>query len=166
MEFEQVTTSFEYDDMIVKCEVCGHEREDCDGLPIKCPKCGHVPEVDIIGVGDFTDEQLGKKLGKYSYCDMCDELTLNVTGTTYCDKPFQRGEDGNKFFACSECGREKFWQWQHCPKCDYPDSVIIEYTKAVYNYGASMEFGECYDWTELHKCLMCGDEHWVSNGNC
>ena len=67
------------------CSQCGARWETIeDGSgPQKCPRCGFIPELPIEGIGDLAEEQLGKQLGKYSWCRACRALTLNVPGDTY-----------------------------------------------------------------------------------
>ena len=137
------------------------------------------------GVRKHIRPHLGKELGKYSYCDHCDKITLNVPGKTYCEQPLDEhtpmgwvirngqrvevtGENmPNLFFACEECGREKFWGWgYHCPICDCGTALILEATEPQYDYAAAMEFGGSpKNWSEKWKCLMCGQIFWIGNSN-
>jgi hypothetical protein len=160
-----------------KCEACGHEWFDPfydDDSPMKCGKCGHIPELKIIGIGSLSVEQLGKELGKYSWCSICEDITLNVLGKTYCNKPFlgqtlisNHKEPEKDFFGCEKCGNEKFWRWEYsCPQCDCGDHYTIEIAESQFNYGASMGVGgDTRSWEELWKCKVCGLEYWINNSN-
>jgi len=137
------------------------------------------------GVRKSIRPHLGKALGKWSYCNHCDRITLNVPGKTYCDQPLEKhklggwvARDGKQvivtcenmadlFFACDVCGHEKFWAWGYCcPICDYDKALILDATKPEYDYAAAIEVGgNPMNWNEKWKCLMCGHEFWIDNSN-
>lgn len=140
-----------------KCE-CGNEWHEIGGDDLgllKCDKCGRVQDIDIEGIGDLTKDQLGDEVGKYSYCSGCGELTLNIAG------------QGKNELACKECGNKKRIGGYACPACNYDSHAIIEMTPSRCNPYYSYEFGVTgYDWEELWKCLLCGEEYWIGNSTC
>ncbi len=165
-----------------ECVKCGIEWQANEMLeeegPIVCSGCGEIADVEIEGIGDLREDQLGKELGKYSWCANCLALTLNVPGITYGSKPLSEYREGKQviithenkaelFFACAECGKEQFWTWFYCcPRCDAASHYFVEATEPVYNSGAAMEFGgNPVDWSEHWKCRVCGMLYWIGNAN-
>jgi hypothetical protein len=169
------------------CQECGNiiDQSNCDdGRMLTCSECQHINKDEPQYKGDLN--LLGKRYGKTSWCSTCQRLTKNVKGTTYCNdenklerfigqkvwrrdsKVLTKENVGKHFFACSECGKEKFWAWGYqCPRCDYDRNDIIEIEEAHYNIGKAMEFGGTpMDWDELWYCPMCGMEYWIDNSNC
>jgi len=72
-----------------RCPQCGHRWNDWDepgSGPLTCTRCGTVYPLEVPGL-PVPREQAGKKVGHYSYCPRCEQVTLNVPGTTYCDRP-------------------------------------------------------------------------------
>lgn len=176
----------------LSCDACGATWEqwddDADG-PLKCPKCGHVRKVGTHGIWPLRVGDLGKALGKCSWCSKCRKLTLNVPGKTYSGQPIEQvqaehigrplyGDVGGGplitaenirefFFGCAECGAEKFWAWgYHCPRCDYDHHAVIEVGEPRYSEWAAYEWGgHPQDWEEFWVCLLCGHRYWIGNAN-
>jgi len=68
-----------------------------------------------------------------------------------------------RFFVCGECGREKFWCRSYtCPRCDSPDSFLIEMRDA---HHVSTPDASGWEWTEVHVCAICGKEYKVANAS-
>lgn len=152
-------------DEIFVCPQCQNTWEceiDMNG-PLQCKKCETVIECDIAGIGALREDQLGKKLGKYSWCATCGVLTLNVPGTTYCSQPLAiagYAGQGNKFFACEKCGKEKFWRWSyHCPRCDADNHAVI-----CIDEKTNQDYEGNLNWNETWKCLICGLVYDINNG--
>lgn len=145
-------------------------------------------EIEVLGIGNLSEDQLGKTFGKWSWCGDCEALTFNVPGETYGGRPIGKKEkrgwvfrDGKQieladsslselkeiFFACQKCGKEKFWLWGYrCPQCDSDLYAVLEIGKAEYSKGAAMEFGGTpLDWDETWKCCVCGYVYVIRNGN-
>lgn len=103
------------------------------------------------------------------YCWSCDKRT-----------PLERNPQWNGEFSgeypvpdwfvrCAMC-KGKHWAsaGYDCPNCgcDIDEQEALEYTDAIYNYGAAMEFGgNPIDWDEKHRCRKCGTIYWVRNSN-
>jgi len=173
--FRIVNASTQYSELDIghgsdyECAACGYTWPDygIEATPIQCPKCNTRLDVEIEGIGELKEEQLGKALGKYSWCSGCDSLTMNAPGRTYCNEPLSADKLPDRFFSCVECGHEKFWQWPYqCPRCDSDKHAILSIGEAHYNPGAAMEFGGMpMSWDEEWLCVVCGYEYGISNSN-